>query len=295
MLKSLLSFIPAKWRVREEVKAKGEGQLALARESLDFWGRMGWSPEAARYLATAFAFGVKENVAAVLEKAQELSDTPDFEREFMRRVSTDASVAGAALEASKFTSSEELRDLLGRILAGDTLQPGSVSRRAVSVAQDLTPHDLHEFLRLRMVVWRIAGVENGTLLLVLGKRTGLFAEKFLSLDSNEIGIDYHTFGDFQQLGLVQERAYGLAIGSPEGDMEEFYLEYGGKTIRCKPNTTASLLQMGIHALTKAGDEILSLFMSEEFVTSEDYFEEACEYWRTHGFDIAEVHDSPSHG
>ena len=78
LLKSLLSFIPAKWRVREEVKAKGEGQLALARESLDFWGRMGWSPEAARYLATAFAFGVKENVAAVLEKAQELSDTPDF-------------------------------------------------------------------------------------------------------------------------------------------------------------------------------------------------------------------------
>ncbi len=77
MLKHLLGFIPAKWKLREEVKARGEGNLALGEQSLKFWvHRLGWSPAAARYLATAFAFGIRENVAAVLEKAQQLLTLP---------------------------------------------------------------------------------------------------------------------------------------------------------------------------------------------------------------------------
>ena len=154
MIKPLLKFIPAKWKVREEVKAKGEGQLALGENSLLFWEeRLGWSPEAARYLATAFAFGVRENIAAVLERAQQLSESPNFEERFVNRSYEDPSVSGAVLEASKFISSKELRDLLGRILASDVSKPGSVSRRAVSLAQDLTPNDLREFLKLRAVFW----------------------------------------------------------------------------------------------------------------------------------------------
>ena len=92
LLKSLLKFIPAKWKVREEVKAQGEGQLALGQSSLDYWERLGWPPQAARYLATAFTFGVRENIAAVMEKAQQLSDSSDFGQHFANRVLEDPSV-----------------------------------------------------------------------------------------------------------------------------------------------------------------------------------------------------------
>ena len=153
-VKSMLSFFPRKRKVRGEVIAEREGQLAVGETSLQYWERLGWSPEGARYLATAFTFGVKENVAAVLEKAQQLSESQDFEAQFLSRVNENPSIIGAALEASKFISYEELRDLLGRVLASDTSNPDSVSKRAVSVAQDLTPNDLQEFLKLRAVAWR---------------------------------------------------------------------------------------------------------------------------------------------
>ena len=185
------------------MKAKGEGQLALGENSLFFWEeRLGWSPEAARYLATAFAFGVRENIAAVLERAQQLSESPNFEERFVNRSHEDPSVSGAVLEASKFISSKELRDLLGRILASDVSKPGSVSRRAVSLAQDLTPNDLREFLKLRAVFWHDPTSAASGHLLVLGKRLGLYAGEFLSFGSDEIGVNYYTFGEFQPLGLI---------------------------------------------------------------------------------------------
>ncbi len=287
LIRALLRFIPAKWKIREEVKAKGEGQLALGADSLSYWEqRLGWSPEASRYLATAFTFGVRENVAEVLGRAQQLSETHDFEAGFVNRVNEDPSVSGATLEASKFTTSEELRDLLGRILASDVAKPNSVSRRAVSVAQDLTPRDLQQFLKLRAATWRDTHPESERCVLVLGKRRGLYSEDFISIGSGEIGIDYHTFGEFQQLGLLQERAYGLVfeIGDKIG---EFQLKNGLRTVTLRPAGVDSALQLGMYALTKAGNEILSLFMNEAFPSIEGYFEEVCSFWRHHGFDVTE--------
>ena len=93
VIKQIAGFVPKTWKVREETKAQGEAQLAVAEGSVRFWQeRMGWSPEAARYLATAFAFGIRENVASVLEKAQELSLADDFSHQFLRRAEEDASI-----------------------------------------------------------------------------------------------------------------------------------------------------------------------------------------------------------
>ena len=207
VLNHLLGFIPAKWKLREEVKAHGEGQLALGGKSLEFWmHRLGWSPEAARYLATAFTFGIRENVAAVLEKAQQLSDSGGFEYEFMQRAEEDPSVIGAALEASRFINSEELRDLLGRILAEEVSEPGSVSSRAVSVAKDLSPNDLREFLKLKAVAWQGADPGDDSCFLVLGKKPNLYSSEFLSFGSDEVGVNYHTFGEFQSLRVAYSRS-----------------------------------------------------------------------------------------
>ena len=242
MIKPLLKFIPAKWKVREEVKAKGEGQLALGENSLLFWEeRLGWSPEAARYLATAFAFGVRENIAAVLERAQQLSESPNFEERFVNRSYEDPSVSGAVLEASKFISSKELRDLLGRILASDVSKPGSVSRRAVSLAQDLTPNDLREFLKLRAVFWHDPTsaespnfeVGNGFCEDSRAVRTRpagqdpsvsgavLEASKFISSKELRDLLGRILASDVSKPGSVSRRAVSLAQDLTPNDLREF--------------------------------------------------------------------------
>ena len=291
MLKRLLNFVPASWKIRQEVKATGEGQLALGDDSLLFFEqRLGWSPQAARYLATAFTFGVRENIAAVLEKAQQLSDSKDFEEKFVKRVLENPSIIGPALDASKFTSSEELRDLLGRILAGEVDKPGSVSRKTVSVAQDLTPHNLQEFLKLRAVAWRNnPRSENDGCIVVLGKRLGLYATEFISFGSDEIGVDYYDFGELQQLGLLQERAYGIGFNFTD-ELNELELGYGEQIISLRATTENRGVSLGMYALTRAGENILTFFIGEEFAPLEGYFEEVCEHWRRTGLEVVEVND-----
>ena len=75
VIKQIAGFVPKTWKVREETKAQGEAQLAVAEGSVRFWQeRMGWSPEAARYLATAFAFGIqRKRGIGVRESARTLS------------------------------------------------------------------------------------------------------------------------------------------------------------------------------------------------------------------------------
>ena len=288
MLKLLLGFIPAKWKLREEVKARGEGNLALGQQSLEFWEyRLGWSPPAARYLATAFAFGVKENVAAVLERAQQLSPSVDFERQFLLRAEQDSSVVGATLEASRFTTAEELRDLLGRILAEEVNEPGSVSVRAVSVAKDLSPNDLREFLKLRAVAWR--GFEPGddSCFLVLGKTPNLYSSEFLSFGSVELGVNYHTFGDLQSLGLLQERPHGILL-TLHLDGQTVRFSHGNRILSLRPTISDPAIGIGMYDLTNAGKEILKLYLDEEFPFLEGYFDEVSDIWRGMGFEVEEV-------
>ena len=285
MLKQLLGFIPAKWKLREEVKARGEGKLALGERSLEFWvQRLGWSPAAARYLATAFAFGMRENAAAVLEKAQQLSPSEDFEHQFLLHTEQDPSVIGAALEASRFITSEQLRDLLGRILADEVSEPGSVSSRAVSVAKDLSPNDLREFLKLRAVAWRGADPGDDSCFLVLGKTPNLYSSEFLSFGSEEVGVNYHSFGDFQSLGLIQERPHGILL-TLHLDGKPARLLHGNRILSLRPTNPDPAIGIGMYDLTKAGKEILRLYLDEEFPLLDGYFDEVSKFWRGMGFEV----------
>ena len=284
-------FVPAKKRVREEVKAKGEGQLALGENSLQLWReRLGWSEDSARYLASAVALGIRENVAAVLDKAQRLHDSGDFEGEFTKRLIKDPTVIGPVIEASKFVSNEELRDLLGRLLNEDVSRPGSVSKQTVSVAQDLTPLDLQEFLKLRAVFWRVQATDLEECFVVVGPRVSMFGAESISFDPENIGIDYHTFGEFQQLGLLQER-FGGALFRPTG-YDECDLICSQRIAKVRLNENESegegRLPVGMHVLTKAGTEIINLFLDEDFPPLEGYFEEVCDHWRSQGHEVSEV-------
>ena len=281
------NFVPAKTKVREEVKAQGEGQLAIGENSLSYWQeRLGWSPQAARYLATAFTFGVSENVAAVLERAQDLSDSDSFESEFTKRVGIDPSILGPTLEAARFTNEDDLRDLLSRVLAEEVDNLGTISKRTVSVAKDLGPRDLEEFLKLRAATWIVEHPHSETCLLVLGLEEKIGGLQFLSFDSDKIGVTYHAFGEFQQLGLLQERADGNAVTRSNPDLDSPIRLRHGQVIVSITSLKASLkLPLGRYAFTKAGSEIINLFLDEDFAIHEGYFEEVCRSWSSRGVEI----------
>ena len=89
---------------------------------------------------------------------------------------------------SLLRSFDELRDLIGRILAGEVDKPGSVARKTVSITQDLTPHDLQEFLKLKAVAWRnnpLSGSDGS--IIVLGKRLGLYSSEIIPLAPTSLG------------------------------------------------------------------------------------------------------------
>ena len=233
------NFIPAKWKIREEVKAHGEGKLTLSETALTvFQDRLKWSSQSARYLATALAFGIQENAIAVLEKAQELSESENFEEELAKRMLSDQSVIGTILEVAKFTSEDDLRYLLSRVLAEEVDNPGAISKRTVSVAKDLSPGDLREFLKLRAATWIVEHPYSETCLLILGLEENIGGSQFLSFDSDKIGISYHAFGEFQQLGLLQERADGNAVTRSNPDLNSpIRLRHGNQVISITSSKT----------------------------------------------------------
>ena len=160
----------------------------------------------------------------------------------------DPSVIGAALEASRFITTEEFRDLLCRILAEEVSEPGSVSSRAVSVAKDLSPNDLREFLKLRAVAWRGAVPGEDSCFLVLGKSPDLYSPEFLSFGSGEVGVNYHTFGEFQSVGLLQERPHGILL-TLHLDGETVRFSHGDRILSLRPTNSDHVIGIGMYDLT----------------------------------------------
>ena len=104
-------------------------------------------------------------------------------------------------------------------------------------------------------------------------------------------VGYYTFGEFQPLGLIQERSYGMGLSITD-QVDGIYLTNCKRTISLRPTGEQRTLQAGMYAVTNAGGEILSLFIDEEFPALEGYFEEVCAYWRGQGLEVQEVDGHP---
>ena len=277
-------FVAAKRRVRGEAVAAGEAQLELAEKSIDLWEkRLGWSPSATRFLATAFALQGMENMASVLELAKEIHGSETFEEDFTGRAADDPSIIGPALQASRFITSDELRELLGRILASDVGSPGAVSRRTVNIAENLGPKELAEFLKLRAAAWRVVD-SDAEYKLVLGTAMSILEPGFISFGSSDIGVTYSSLRDLVENGLVSYNPSGERLLLRD-DEKGIRMEYLDQAIFLVPSKRDPELRTGQIDLTKPGVEILSLFMDDTYASPTGYFEEACRFWGSDGWDV----------
>ena len=166
-------------------------------------------------------------------------------------------------------------------------EPGLVSNRAVSIAKDLSPNDLREFLKLRAVAWQGADPGDDSCFLVLGKTPNLYSSDFLSFGSVELGVNYHAFGEFQSLGLLQERPHGILL-TLHLDGKTVRFSNGNRLLLLRPTKSDPAIGLGMYDLTNAGKEILRLYLDEEVPHLEGYFDEVSEVWRKMGFDVEEI-------
>ena len=277
-------FVAAKKRVRGEIVAEGEAQFELAEKSIELWEqRLGWSLSATRFLATSIAIQNIENAASVLELAKEIHGSETFEADFTQRAANDPSVIGPTLQASKFTTSDELRSLLGRILASDVGSPGTVSRRTITIAENLGPKELAEFLKLRAAAWRVVD-SDAEYKLVLGNAMSILEPGFITYGSSEIGVSYKNLRDLVEIGLISYNPSGENLALSD-DEEGIRMEYLDQAIFLVPRRKGQLMRTGQIDLTTPGIEIMKLFMSDTYTFPTGYFEEACRFWESDGWDV----------
>lgn len=293
VLKSAFDFvkeyIPRKWKIRGERVAEAEGRIESGEKIHVALERIGWNKDAAKIGATMemLSNSTNQNIMETMMKAESYSESSDFLESLTKRGSKDMSVIGPVIEASRFVGDEYLRDLLGRILAGDVDRPGSVSPITVSVAKNLNPEVLRKFLRLRAVTWtwvEIDGTDDirprrPLLLVQLGDGEGFLPDAFQIL-YEKYDFSYMDRQSFESFGLTYPPIYG-GVGLK---IENAKLRNGIREIELKSEETRRL-DLGVYGFTDAGSEIIGTYLNEEFDAIDGYFEEVCNRWRAEGFEV----------
>lgn len=291
VLKSVFDFvkehIPRKWKIRGERVAEAEGRIESSEKIHVALERIGWNKDAAQIGATAEMLSnfANQNLMETMMKAESHSSSPDFLESLAERGSKDLSVIGPVIEASRFVGDEYLRDLLGRILAGDVDRPGSVSPITVSVAKNLNHDVLSRFLRLRAVTWielhQVTSDTSPPFSVV--QLDDVVCPDVLCSISKKCGFDYLDVHQFASFGLMHPPILGgMGIGVEEDDT--IRLRHDMREISLKTRESR-LLNLGVYRFTDAGREIIGTYLNEDCDPIDGYFEEVCNSWRSDGFDV----------
>ena len=281
-------------RAKPGLAAAGDDS-ALKRRIKSLVETGGLDYKTARRLAVQESFRdtMQEGVDRVLDAAKKESISPDdFEESLHARLDKGDSVSMRVLDASRYTTAEELRSLLGKILAKDVDKPGLIHPTTARIASELHPDELRSFIKLRLIAWTDAN--DPDLLPFLATPVD---DPTLMEFSSYAGLTYDECLRLEGLGLIH-RPVNIArnVIVSDGDVE--YGEYG-EVLRCRTmrpknghrtvalgTTESRPWLLGSGHLTTEGAEILSLYMDEPYTPIIGYFKKMCERWRDEGFLIS---------
>lgn len=228
---------------------------------------------------------IRESLSKSFEQVLHVADAEsnseeDFVEKLTERIDEDDSVALHVLSAAPSATSEELRELLGKILAKDVDKRGSIEPSTVDVAQKLSSDNLRAFRELRRVAWVNTGAFDDSrsfVALVLPETldpddaVGLYA-----------GLPSGSLRRFEELGLIHI-ANVIVRGNPETKGSQWYSIRNGDRILELEVVKEWIVPLGRVALTTEGQEILRLYMDEPFEASPAYFSLMLKYWQEKGF------------
>ncbi|MEK7642823.1 MAG: DUF2806 domain-containing protein [Patescibacteria group bacterium] len=159
-------------------------------------------------------------------------------------IEIDNDVFWGLLEHSKLISSEEMQELIAKILAGEYNAPGTYSMSTLQILKSLGKDELENFSLLGDVY--LPG--HGFFRDFFGLNTEAVAAR------TKINLDYTNFLEMQNLGLIQSGAYTISIPVKKDEM--FKMEYGDGVIIVKAlEDKANWDFPECYQLTNAGKQI----------------------------------------
>lgn len=160
-------------------------------------------------------------------------------------VGIDNDVFWGFLDHAKGISNDEMQELIAKIIAGEYNAPGTYSMSTLQILKSLGKNELEKF-----VLW------NSVYLPDFG-----FIVEVLSMDREarevrrKIGLDYASFLEMQNIGLIQAGDYTTAV-SFEKD-KTYAFDYGKNSIKVTALEDKTDWNFpACHQLTNAGKQIL---------------------------------------
>ncbi|MYA62388.1 MAG: hypothetical protein F4X94_07430 [Dehalococcoidia bacterium] len=274
MIKNLTSLIPRTWRVRRETEVAKRTEIETRLESLemsvDFLRKRGLPPDAAFDIALQLS-GVP-NTESVLNRLS----PGDWQR--MLPALDNSEALGPAVHATRFASTEPIRDLLSRIILGELEKPGDAPRSVTELVSRIGKNDLESFLKLRHVLWKERDL-SWTII-----RSNIYCLKG-PLDYPGL-LDSDELSRLAELDLIEFAPVPFESKFP-GEIAQKLLSFGDRRISVvssKPDTT---LYLGHYALTGDGRYIIDLY-DGPFKMTYGHFEDVCGEWRKQGFEVRDM-------
>lgn len=151
-------------------------------------------------------------------------------------------------------SSDYMRTVFGKLLAGEVVRPGTFSRRAVKTLGQMEKPEAEIFARfcsLALQLSRNGRFENG-LLVTMGEQVGKNALK-------QYGLDYRSLLTLVEHGLVLAEFNGGQLFEFEGHGDDFNFTHGGKRYRCVfEGQGKGVVQMYGLVTSQTGTELMQL-------------------------------------
>ncbi len=198
------------------------------------------------------------NFSSVLEKFSKLVKTDPKEK-----IRDDNDFFWGLLEHSKTISSEEIQNLIAKIIAGEYNTPGTYSMSTLQILKSLSKNDLDKFSFFAS--FYLSG--HGFFQDFFDMR-----EKSLAIRT-KLNINYADFLELQNLGLIQSGNYTMSINVKKDF--EFVLLYYDVKLNFKANKDFEKWNFpSCYALTTAGREILQHLKIVKSVDFQEWLKES---------------------
>ena len=275
MIKQILEFFPRTWRKRSETAASEaasiETRLRHLGPSTDYLLGLGFPRDAA--LDAALQLSGITNVESVLRRF-----SPEDMQQVVERID-ESEALRPAIHATRYASSEPIKDLLTKIIKGELEGPGGAPRSVTELVGRIGKKELEDFLRLRRVLWKDCD----------GFWSNPRSEIYCLQDERHYPglIGRNELSRLEEVGLIKFGPVPFESRFP-GALALKWLTFGNKKITVCNTKPDSTLFLGHFALTSDGRHIIDLYDDEPCEEFPGHLEAVHANWQNQGFVVSNV-------
>lgn len=247
----------------EIIKAKGEGQVAKIKWQSD--SELSEIQQRAMQRVLHQEERKQRNIENIVAKAlpevKENAKPEDVEDDWYANF----------FDKSRLVSDEEMQMLWGKVLAGEVNQPGSFSRRLLSLLADLDKKDANEFLLICRFSYTKNNVPEHPLIFIPAE--GIF---------EEAGFGYQNLTNLESMGLISYDSLGF-MHRQYAHLENLRVNYFSTTLTLRwPSKWDGNLNVGHVVFTNLGQQLARMCSPQPYPGFENYL---VQNWKKLGYKV----------